>query len=105
MIDAAHNAGMDTDIADETMAIIDQAMKVAIVRRTLTAKDRKPSKTDILIDMLQGTGATIDELVEATGWQPHSTRAAISHILKKKLGLTVISEKIDGRGRVYRVAQ
>jgi len=28
--------------------------------------------------MLQGTGATIDELVEATGWQAHSARAAIS---------------------------
>jgi len=55
--------------------------------------------------MLQGTGATIDELVEATGWQAHSARAAISHILKKKMGLTVISEKVDGRGRVYRVAE
>jgi len=55
--------------------------------------------------MLQGTGATIDELVEATGWQAHSARAAISHILKKKMGLTVISEKVEGRGRVYRVAK
>jgi len=32
-------------------------------------------------------------------------RGAISGALKKKLGLTIESEKIDGRGRVYRVAE
>jgi hypothetical protein len=41
----------------------------------------------------------------ATGWQAHSVRGAISGALKKKLGLEVTSEKIDGRGRVYRIAE
>jgi type IV secretory pathway ATPase VirB11/archaellum biosynthesis ATPase len=88
---------------------VQDAVQAAIRRRSRPGKpattSRKTSKTDILVDMLQGSGATIDELAEATGWQAHSARAAISHILKKKMGLTVISEKVDGRGRVYRVAQ
>ena len=67
-----------------------------------TTKDR--SKQSQLIDLLRRkTGATIDEAVKATGWQPHSIRGAISGLLKKKLGLAVVSEKLDGRGRVYRI--
>ncbi|MFT5182039.1 MAG: hypothetical protein ACI8S3_001926, partial [Alphaproteobacteria bacterium] len=49
-------------------------------------------------------GATIGDLTEATGWQAHSVRGAISGTLKKKLGLTVTSAPVDGRGRVYRIA-
>ena len=48
-------------------------------------------------------GATIDEIVAATGWQPHTVRGAIAGALKKKLGLEVTSEKVEGRGRVYRL--
>lgn len=57
-----------------------------------------------LIAMLQAPeGATIAEIVEATGWQPHTVRGAIAGALKKKLGLDVTSEKVEGRGRVYRI--
>jgi hypothetical protein len=48
-------------------------------------------------------GAQIAELMTATGWQAHSVRGAISGALKKKLGLTVVSEKTEG-GRIYRIA-
>jgi predicted transcriptional regulator len=46
-------------------------------------------------------GATIDEIVAETGWQPHTVRGAFAGALKKKLGLQVTSEKVEGRGRVY----
>ena len=46
-------------------------------------------------------GATIDEIVAATGWQAHTVRGAFAGALKKKLGLEVTSEKVEGRGRVY----
>ena len=49
-------------------------------------------------------GATIAQMVEAAGWQPHTVRGAIAGALKKKLGLTVTSEKAEGPGRVYRIA-
>ncbi len=49
-------------------------------------------------------GATIPELMRATGWQAHSVRGAMSGNLKKKLNLEVTSEVIENRGRVYRIA-
>lgn len=65
---------------------------------------RKGTKQALLIDLLRRkAGATIDEIVEATGWQAHSVRGAISGALKKKLELTVTSEMREGRGRVYRI--
>ncbi len=65
---------------------------------------RAGTKQALLIDLLKRKkGATIDEIIEATGWQAHSVRGAISGTLKKKLGLTVTSEQIEKRGRVYRI--
>lgn len=65
---------------------------------------RPGTKQAMLIDLLRRKdGATIDEIVAATGWQAHSVRGAISGSLKKKLGLTVTSAKEENRGRVYRI--
>ncbi len=67
---------------------------------------RPGTKQAVLIDLLRRDGgATIGEIVEAIGWQPHSVRGAISGAVKKKLGLTVASETVDGRGRVYCIAE
>jgi hypothetical protein len=49
-------------------------------------------------------GATVDEVVSATGWQRHTVRGVFSGTLKKKLGLTLASTK-EERGRVYRIAE
>ena len=69
----------------------------------LTArKPREGTKQAQLIAMLRTPeGATIDEIVAATGWQSHTVRGVFAGALKKKLGLEVISEKVEGRGRVY----
>ena len=66
---------------------------------------RSDSKQAKLIEMLKRPdGATIDEIVKKFEWQPHTVRGAIAGALKKKLGLDVQSEKVEGRGRVYRIA-
>jgi hypothetical protein len=66
---------------------------------------RADSKQAKLIEMLmRPKGASIDEIVTAFGWQPHTVRGAIAGALKKKLGLNVVSEKCEGRGRIYRIA-
>jgi hypothetical protein len=66
---------------------------------------RADSKQAKLIEMLmRPDGASIDEIVTAFGWQPHTVRGAIAGALKKKLGLKVVSEKSEGRGRIYRIA-
>jgi hypothetical protein len=73
----------------------------ATVSRSAT---RSGTKQALLVDLLRRKGgATIAEVVKATGWQPHSVRGAISGNLKKKLGLAVVSDKVEGRGRVYRI--
>ncbi len=73
----------------------------ATEKPTRTRADSKQAK---LIAMLKSPkGATIDEIVAAFGWQPHTVRGAIAGALKKKLGLEVTSEKVEGRGRVYRI--
>ena len=64
---------------------------------------KRPSKQDEVIAMLRRPeGATVDEVVRATGWQRHTVRGVFSGTLKKKLGLTLASAK-EERGRVYRV--
>jgi hypothetical protein len=66
---------------------------------------RADSKQARLIEMLKRPkGASIDEIVKALGWQPHTVRGAIAGALKKKLSLAVTSEKVEARGRVYRIA-
>ena len=84
--------------------------KRARTARAAPAKDDKPVRTRdgtkqaLLIDLLnRPTGATIAEIVEATDWQSHTIRGAIAGALKKKLGLEVTSEKVEARGRVYRI--
>ena len=63
---------------------------------------RTGTKQAKLIEMLRAEGgATIEEIVAETGWQPHTVRGAFAGALKKKLGLEVTSEKVEGRGRVY----
>ena len=67
-----------------------------------TRTPREGTKQATLIAMLRAPdGATIGEIMTATGWQSHTVRGAMSGALKKKLGLDVTSEKVEGRGRVY----
>ena len=69
-------------------------------------KIRKGTKQALLVGLLdRPEGATIDEIIAATGWQPHTVRGAFAGALKKRLGLTITSEKREGRGRVYRFAR
>ena len=66
---------------------------------------RRGTKQAILIEMLRRPkGATIEQMTAKTGWQAHSVRGAISGALKKKLGLSVTSERVGDRSRVYRIA-
>ena len=70
-------------------------------------KERKPregTKQSVMIEMLRRPqGATLGEIVEATGWQSHTVRGAMAGALKKKLGLKISSEKDEVKGRVYRI--
>lgn len=65
---------------------------------------RPGTKQAQIIAMLQRPeGATVAEIVAATSWQAHTARGAISGAIKKKLGLPIAAEKVEGRGTVYRL--
>ena len=65
---------------------------------------RAGTKQAQIIALLQRPeGASITEIVEVTGWAPHSARGMISGALKKKLGLAVTTAKDEHRGRIYRI--
>jgi hypothetical protein len=67
---------------------------------------RPNSKQAHLVEMLKRPeGASLIEIAETFGWQAHTVRGAIAGSLKKKLGLVITSEKIEGRGRVYKIAE
>lgn len=72
---------------------------------TATQLPRPGSKLAQLVEALRRPeGATTNDLMQATGWQPHSIRGVISGMVKKNLGLLVVSEKGANGGRVYRIA-
>ena len=48
------------------------------------------------------TGATIAAMMAATEWQQHSVRGFLAGVIRKKLGLNLVSEQTD-KGRVYRI--
>jgi hypothetical protein len=65
---------------------------------------RAGTKQEQVIGLLRRPdGASIEEMAKAAGWQIHSVRGVISGALKKKLGLAIASEKVKGRGRIYRI--
>ena len=61
---------------------------------------KKESKLAALVALLnRAEGASIEDMVIATGWQKHTIRAALSHALGKKRGYVITSEKIDDMRR------
>ena len=68
-------------------------------------RTRENSKQAQVVAMLKrAEGATIPQVMAATGWQAHTVRGTFAGAFKKKLGLVITSEKPEGGDRVYHAA-
>ena len=81
--------------------------KPASRKRSAPASSRSAARPDTkharMIAMLRTpAGATIAALVTATKWQQHSVRGFLAGVVRKRLGLNLVSEQTD-KGRVYRI--
>jgi hypothetical protein len=68
--------------------------------KTSTRPDTKHAR--ILAMLRTPAGATIAAIMTATEWQQHSVRGFLAGVVRKKLGLNLVSESTD-KGRVYRI--
>ena len=112
---AAFRDALTADDAPAGMAEADDAPAEAYIMPNAgplagQPKARYGTKQATLIEMLsRPEGATVEQLAAATGWQNHTVRGAIAGAIKKKLGLTVTTERVrngdDGRAShtVYRI--
>ncbi len=96
----------ETDTSSHAMPPIAPSIRIKAASTDPSPIDASPaapkqrSKQDLLAAMLlRDEGATLDAMIEATGWLKHTARAALSGLKKKGYGLS--SDKIDGV-RTYR---
>lgn len=88
--DLSHAMIVDDDVsADETVVFLRDGTKGSKVLRLLRRK----------------SGATLQQIEEATGWQSHSVRGFLSGAVRKKLGLELSSSKAKDAQRIYRVVE
>ena len=91
--------------ANEAQASTPAAPATDLSTDLVKVRTRENSKQATVVQMLKrAEGATVRQIRDATGWQAHTVRGTFAGAFKKKLGLTIESDKVQGGERVYRIA-
>ena len=81
---------------------IERGSLVKAMAKTSLKGPADSKQAQVLVMLRETSGATIDTIMRATGWQQHSVRGFLAGVVRKKLGLTLTSEAAED-GRIYRV--
>jgi hypothetical protein len=77
-----------------------RARSVVLSPKTAARPNTKHARIIAMLRLPAGT--TIAAIMTATEWQPHSVRGFLAGVVRKKLGLNLVSEQTD-KGRIYRI--
>ena len=82
---------------------VSPARSAVALSKPITTNPRTDTKHARILAMLRSSaGATVAAIMTATEWQQHSVRGFLAGVVRKKLGLILVSEQTD-KGRVYRI--
>jgi Protein of unknown function (DUF3489) len=79
--------------------------KAAAPRKEAKTPREGSKKAKVLALLGRKEGATLAQLMKATGWQAHSVRGFLSGALGKKMGLTIESTKTESGDRIYKLGK
>ena len=87
-----------------TRPIVARGKGAKSTTRSKTSRSESTKQDQVLALLRRQSGASINEIVAATDWQPHSARGFLAGAVKKRLGIEVVSEKGEDGIRRYYVA-
>lgn len=99
-----HASGIPTTEGPSSTAPADRSRERTTSKDNTAKVKRTDTKTETVLKKLKlARGATVEQIVEATGWQAHSVRGFLSAVIRKKLGLNLASDVGKDGKRRYRV--
>jgi hypothetical protein len=86
---------------------IARRIKPASRKQSALARSRAGARLDtkharVIAMLRKPAGTTVTAIMAATDWQQHSVRGFLAGVVRKKLGLNLVSEQTD-KGRIYRI--